>query len=319
MNFWHSNVRIGNKEYPRFMGGPLDGITDAPFRQLVREFSKEELLYTEMRHVASVATDKNGTRTLNFEQWERPLNYQISANQIDFIVPAIEKILAKGVDAIDLNIGCPARNVVGSGSGSALMADIPRLQRLVNFLRSIIPITFTVKIRAGFKEKNAVDVALMLQDCGVDALAIHPRLQSQKFEGRPDYALAAEVKKALSIPVIISGGVVNWPTAKMVYEQTGVDAFLIGRGIWSRPWKLLELREHSQGRPFDVDMHTVIRCALKHFDMMSAYYGPHGLYMFRKHVPFYLKGIAQAAQIRKKVMTYTCPNQMRQTLQELLG
>lgn len=104
MNFWHSNVRIGNKEYPRFMGGPLDGITDAPFRQLVREFSKEELLYTEMRHVASVATDKNGTRTLNFEQWERPLEYQISANQIDFIVPAIEKILAKGLMRLTLTL-----------------------------------------------------------------------------------------------------------------------------------------------------------------------------------------------------------------------
>lgn len=319
MNFWHDTVKIGNLHIPRFIGGPLDGITDAPFRQLVRDFSKEELLYTEMRHVASVATDKDGSRTLRFESLERPLNYQISANQLDFIAPAIEKILAKGVDCIDLNIGCPARNVVGSGSGSALMADVPRLQKLVTYLRSLIPIPFTVKIRAGFKEKNAIDVARMLEDCGVDALAIHPRLQTQRFEGRPDYALAAEVKKALSIPVIISGGVVNWATAKMVYEQTGVDAFLIGRGIWSRPWKLLELREHSQGRSYEVSAQMIAQYALKHFDIMLAYYGPHGLYMFRKHVPFYLRGIAQAAQIRKKIMTYTNSESVKEALQQLLS
>lgn len=319
MNFWHDTVKIGNLHIPRFIGGPLDGITDAPFRQLVRDFSTQELLYTEMRHVASVATDKDGSRTLRFESWERPLNYQISANQLDFMAPAIEKILAKGVDCIDLNIGCPARNVVGSGSGSALMADISRLQKLVTHLRSLIPIPFTVKIRAGFKEKNAVDVARMLQDCGVDALAIHPRLQTQRFEGRPDYVLAAEVKKALSIPVIISGGVVNWATAKMVYEQTGVDAFLIGRGIWSRPWKLLELREHSQGRSYEVSAQMVAQYALKHFDAMLAYYGSHGLYMFRKHVPFYLRGIAQAAQIRKKIMTYTNCESIKEALQQLLS
>lgn len=319
MNFWHDTVKIGNLHIPRFIGGPLDGITDAPFRQLVRDFSKEELLYTEMRHVASVATDKDGSRTLRFESLERPLNYQISANQLDFIAPAIEKILGKGVDCIDLNIGCPARNVVGSGSGSALMADIPRLQKLVTYLRSLIPIPFTVKIRAGFKEKNAIDVARMLEDCGVDALAIHPRLQTQRFEGRPDYALAAEVKKALSIPVIISGGVVNWATAKMVYEQTGVDAFLIGRGIWSRPWKLLELREHSQGRSYEVSAQMIAQYALKHFDIMLAYYGPHGLYMFRKHVPFYLRGIAQAAQMRKKIMTYTNSESVKEALQQLLS
>jgi nifR3 family TIM-barrel protein len=319
MDFWNGSIKIGDRLFPRFIGGPLDGITDSPFRQLVRDFSKEELLYTEMRHVASIAHDKGALKTLQFHDWERPLNYQISANQLDYIMPAIQKILAKGVDAIDLNIGCPARNVIGSGSGSALMADLPRLERLVKTLRQAIPIPFTVKIRAGFKEKNAVDVARMLQDCGVDALAIHPRLQTQKFEGQPDYALAAQVKRALSIPVIISGGIINFKMAKLVHDMTGVDAFLIGRGIWSKPWKLHELQEHSQGRPFAVDTQTVISYALKHLELMVNYYGPRGLFMFRKHVPFYVKGLPQAAHIRKDVMQYNCPEKVRMELTQLLG
>lgn len=317
MSFWHEKIKIGDTYYPRFIGGPLDGITDSPFRRLVREFSQEELLYTEMRHVACVANDKGGMKALAFEQWERPLNYQISANKIEFIKPACDRILQAGVDAIDLNIGCPAKNVINSGSGSALMADLPRLERLLKELRALIPLPFTVKIRAGFKAQNAVEVAKLIQDCGVDALAIHPRLQTQRFEGRPDYALAAEVKKAVSIPVILSGNVINWATAKLAYEQTGADGFLIGRGIWSKPWKLRELQEHSQGRPFAVDGATIARCAIKHLESMLAYYGDRGLYNFRKHVPFYVKGCATAGAVRHRIVTTTSPYEVKEMLENL--
>ena len=140
MGFWEEKIKIGNREFPRFIGGPLDGITDSPFRALVRDFSKEELLYTEMRHVACVANDKGAQKALLFDQLERPLNYQVSANNTKFIERACERILEAGVDAIDLNIGCPAKNVVNSGSGSALMADIPRLTEIVTLFRKVIPI-----------------------------------------------------------------------------------------------------------------------------------------------------------------------------------
>ncbi|MCX5922512.1 MAG: tRNA-dihydrouridine synthase [Candidatus Dependentiae bacterium] len=303
MSYWNGSIKIGNLEFPRFIGGPLDGITDSPFRKLVREFSSSELLYTEMRHVACIANDKGGQRALKFEQLERPLNYQVAANSTLYIEKACDLILAKGVDMIDLNIGCPAKNVIGSGSGSALMANVPRLKEIVTLFRKKIPnIPFTVKIRAGFKSQNAVEVAKLLEDCGVDALAIHPRLQTQRFEGRPDYALAAEVKQAVKVPVIISGGVVNWATAKMIHEQTGVDGYLIGRGIWSRPWKLQELREHSQGREYLADNTIVLHSALKHLDYMLAHYGNHGLYNFRKHLPFYIKGAPDAATIRERLV-----------------
>jgi len=302
MSYWETKIKIGNLEYPRFIGGPLDGITDSPFRKLVREFSTEELLYTEMRHVACISNPTGGKKALNFEQMERALNYQVAANSTNFIELACEKILAAGVDIVDLNIGCPAKNVVGSGSGSALMADLPRLEQIVRLFRTCLPIPFTVKIRAGFKCQNAVDVAKLLEQCGVDAIAIHPRLQTQRFEGRPDYAYAAQVKQAIKIPVIISGGVVNWATAKMVYEQTGVDGYLIARGMWAKPWKLLELREHSQGRPYEISTSMILQSALKHLDYMLAYYGSHGLYNFRKHLPFYIKGMPEAAGIRERLV-----------------
>lgn len=319
MSYWASKVIIAGRAYPRFIGGPLDGITDSPFRRLVREFSKEELLYTEMRHVGCITADKTGVRSLKFEQSERPLNYQVSANKIEFIESACERILAAGVDMLDLNVGCPAHNVIKSGCGSALMADLPRLETILKKFRSLLRIPFTVKIRAGFKHKNALDVAKLIQDCGADALAIHPRLQTQKFEGQPDYTLAAQVKAAVAIPVIISGGVVNWKTAQLAYKQTGVDGFLISRGIWACPWKLYELQEHAAGRSFEPTPVLIGTYALKHFDYMRAYYGTAGLYNFRKHLPFYLRGFADAARIRARLVTSTCAQEVQEGLKNFFG
>ncbi len=319
MNYWHEKIKIGNLAFPRFIGGPLDGITDSPFRKLVRDFSTDELLYSEMRHTGCVANEKGGIKALEFAQLERPLNFQFAANKIDFIEPAVAKVLARGVDMIDLNVGCPASNVIGSGSGSALMADLPRLTLILKEFRKQVPIPFTVKIRAGFKCQNALEVAQLIQDCGADALAIHPRLQSQKFEGRPDYALVGEVKKVVSIPVIVSGGVVNWATAKMVYEQTGVDGFLIGRGIWGKPWKLHELRAHSQGVAYQVSMVQIMQYAIKHLENLLAYYGPHGLFVFRKHIPFYIRGLPDASVLRQKLVTSTSIDQVKETFAAMIG
>lgn len=314
-NYWQEKIKIKHLEFSRFISGPLDGITDSPFRKLVREFSPENLLYTEMRHVACVANAKSTFKTLNFEPLERPLNYQVAANNPKFIKEACDKILAKGVDLIDLNIGCPAKNVTTSGGGSALMADEPRLKLIVTELRNSLPNTpFTVKIRAGYKEKNAVYIAKMLQDCGVDAIAVHPRLRDQFFEGQPDYSLAAEVKKAVSIPVIISGNVVNFKTAKMVYERTGVDGYLIGRGIWGRPWKLKEMELHSQGLEYNVTHKEILAVAIKHFDYMLAYYGTHGVYCYRKHLPFYLRGFSDASLLRQRLVSLTSPEEIRAEL-----
>lgn len=319
MSFWQEDIKIGNLSVPRFIGGPLDGITDAPFRQLVRQFSHRELLYTEMRHVRSILTPIGGKMALNFEQMERPLSFQVSASSDDCIQAACEKIVASGVDIIDLNVGCPAKNVISSCCGSALMAHPDQLEKILKVFRSSLDIPFTVKIRAGFKEKNAVDIAKMIQDCGADAIAIHPRLQTQKFTGLPDYEIAAQVKKALQIPVIFSGNVVNFKTAQMTYDRTGVDAFLIGRGMWAKPWKLHEMAEHAAGREFNVTSEMLLQVALKHLQLMIDYYGIKGLYCFRKHLPFYIKGHPSASAMRSKLVVATSPDEVIQGLVEFLG
>ena len=319
MGYWDEQLQIGQQKYSRFIGGPLDGITDSPFRRLVREFSPHNLLYTEMRHVGTIVNKVGGPKALNFNPLERPLNFQVAANSHKFIAEACDKILAAGVDMIDLNVGCPARNVVNSGGGSSLMADLPRLAEILREFRRCLPRQiFTIKIRAGYKTKNAVTVAKLAQDCGVDALALHPRLQTELFTGRPDYALAAEVKRALQIPVILSGNIVNWATAQVAYEQTGVDGYLIGRGIWAKPWKLAELDAQAAQQPVTLPTQIqLIQLAAQHLQLMLDYYGPAGLYCFRKHLPFYLRGFGEAQQLRKTLMVSNDAVYVLQTLTHL--
>ena len=321
MDYFKEYLKIKHLSFPRFIGGPLDGITDSPFRQLVRDFSKEELLYTEMRHVRSIVTPKGGALALDFKQFERPLNFQVSANSVEFIAAACEKILQADVDMIDLNVGCPASNVVSSCSGSALMANPQMLEKILKEFRRVLPesVPFTIKIRAGFKIANAVDIALLAQDCGVDALAIHPRLQSQMFNGQPDYKIAAAVKKALQIPVIFSGNVVNFKTAKMTYELTGVDGFLIGRGIWAKPWKLEEMKQNAMGNEYIVDSSMILKVALRHLSLMIEQYGMHGLLRFRKHLPFYIKGHPSASALRQRLVLSESESDIKKGLQEFLG
>lgn len=319
MNFWQEEIKIGNLSFPRFMSGPLDGITDAPFRQLVRLFSKKELLYTEMRHIRSILTPKGGALALNFKQLERPLNFQVSANTDEVVQAACEKIVAAGVDIVDLNVGCPAKNVVSSCCGSALMANPKKLEKILKAFRKSLDIPFTIKIRAGFKEKNALDIAKLAQDCGVDALAIHPRLQTEKFMGLPDYEIAAEVKKSLQIPVLFSGNVVNFKTAQMTYDKTGVDGFLIGRGMWAKPWKLEEIMQHAQGNEYKVDSKVLLNTALMHLQLMIEHYGMHGLFCFRKHLPFYVKGHPAAKAMRERLIRATDVKEVKEGLLEFLG
>ena len=320
MNYWDGQIQIGKHKYSRFIGGPLDGITDSPFRRLVRDFSPENLLYTEMRHVGTIVNKVGGPKALNFIQAERPLNFQVAANSTRFIAEACEKIIHAGVDCIDLNIGCPARNVVNSGGGSALMSDPQLLENILREFRRCLPDqTFTLKIRAGFKHKNGLDIAKLAQDCGVDALAVHPRLQTEKFAGRPDYNLVYEIKKNISIPVIVSGNIVNWATAKLAYEQTGADGFLIGRGLWAKPWKLAELdfNAKTMGQVYPISQELILQAAYKHLQLMLDYHGKTGMYCFRKHLPFYLRGFAEAQNLRKELMTTESVDYMLGSLGQL--
>ncbi len=290
MNYWKNPLTIGSRSFGRFIGSPLDGVTNVPFRKTVRLFSPEALLYTEICHCDTIVNTE--PQKWGLDVGEPQINFQMSAADETYIERACERVLAHGITMVDINIGCPAKTVINTGAGSALMADLPRLRAVIKLFRACLPTTLTVKMRAGFKEPNALDVACMLQDLGVDALCVHPRLQSQGFAGQPAYDLVGQIKKAVSIPVFVSGGITSWPIAKAVYESTGVDGFLIGRALTGHPWLLHKLTEESQGREYtisDADIHATM---MHHLDYAVAWLGPsRGLAYFKKHLKVYLNDL----------------------------
>jgi tRNA-dihydrouridine synthase B len=310
--FWQEKFRIGSLEIPRFMAAPLDGITDSPLRQLIREFSPDVLLMTEMRHVSCAANEKDN-RTVTYNQIEHPLAYQFSANRLDFLDAAVEKIIQHGFVMINLNSGCPAPIVTRSGSGSALMANLPQLELLIKaFVKAINGrIPFTLKIRAGYKHKNAVEVAVMAEANGVECIMIHPRTQPEGFTSRLDYELARQVKEAVKVPVVFSGNINKFENAKKVHELTGVDSFMIGRALWGAPWKIREITDAAQGIPFSIDTATALHYALKHLELNLHCFGPRGFIPFKKQLPQYIRSIQDAADWRCKLLRSQTQDEMR--------
>lgn len=318
-NFWQGKIKIGNNLYPRFMAAPIDGVIDSPFRQLIRDFSPHELLFTEMRHVALVANEKTGI-SLRYNKNEMPLEFQVSTNKTDFIEKAVEKIIDAGFPSINLNCGCPAKTVIKSGCGSALMNDVAHLETLLKFFVKTINgrVPFTVKMRAGFKIKNAFEVAHLAQDCGVAAVTIHPRTQPEGFTSRLDYDLVAHIKKSLSIPVIFSGNIVRFDMAQRVYDLTGCDGFMIGRALWAAPWKMKEFTEAAAGREFKPSVQLALQYAEKHLNLNIQFYGEKGFIPFKKQLAQYIKDVENAAMWRKKLLRSQTEAEMRSLLNLLV-
>ena len=319
MSFWSENIKIGNQEYSRFMSAPLDGITDSPMRQLIRDYSKDILLFTEMRHLSCVANEKTG-RSVKYNPIEQPLCYQVSANRTRFLEEAVEKIVKNKFVMFNLNAGCPARAIVNSGTGSALMGNVPLLKELLISFKNALPQTMplTLKIRAGFKEKNAHDVSLMAEQCGVDAIIIHPRTQPEGFSSLLDFDLVAKIKKSVSVPVVFSGNIHSFARAKMTYEKTGVDGFMIGRPLWGAPWKIREIMDASLNKDFKISQKDILKCALKHLKLNTEFYGENGVNPFKKQIPQYIKSIPNAAEIRNGLLRSQSEEEMRVQLEKLI-
>lgn len=336
-SFWTEKINFKNLCVPRFMSAPIDGIIDSSLRQLIREYSKDELLWGQMRHVASIA-NANRVDEFNINKKEQPICFQISANSTDFIEEAIEKILDQKTskktfseetfnvnvfDMINLNSGCPAKKIINSGTGSALMANIPMLKKIIIKIKKTMDsahtnIPFTIKIRAGFIEKNALEVAIMAEDLGVDGIVIHPRLKSQGFTGELDFKIVKTIKEQVKVPVIFSGNIIDAQSAKQTYERTGVDGFMIGRALYGAPWKIKEIIQHLEGKEFEVTEKDKIEVAKRHLLLNTQHYGHDiGFNMIKKHLPMYVKNIDGAAIIRQKLVRANSEKEMNEILNNL--
>jgi len=301
-------------ENPVYVLAPLAGFTDLPLRSVVKKFGAD-LTVSEM--ISSNALAHGSQKTLHMlkkSPLEDPYSVQIAGSSTDIVKKAVEVLNEQdGIDIIDLNCGCPVPKVVGHGSGSSLLLDLPLMSDIIKTIKDTSNKSMTsVKIRLGFEEKNHVEIAKVVEDSGADFLAVHGRTRAGKFKAPVDYDAIAEIKEAVNIPVIANGDIDSYEKAKWVLEHTGADGVMIGRGAVGAPWIFHQLRSGEE----DVSLALKHQIIMEHFDKMIEFYGEYGAILFRKHTHTYSKGYKGASQLRNQVNTVSDVTEFRDILDD---
>lgn len=279
----------------RLVMAPMAGITDSSFRQLALEMGCG-LVFTEMMSAEGLIRNKD--LLPEFGREEHPVSVQLFGSDPEVLAKAAVQAEAAGADAVDINMGCPAKKIVHTGAGADLMRFPEKIQRILHQVRREVKAALTIKMRAGWDKDgiNAVEISRIAEDCGVDAITVHPRMKVQGFAGQADWKLIGEVKKAVGISVIGNGDVSTPFHAKRMLQETGCDGVMIGRGALGNPWIF---GEDATAVPSLKERRDVIR---RHFSLLEGYYGEKGAVReIRKHLFWYTRGLPCSSSFRSKV------------------
>ncbi len=319
-------MQIGNLmiENPVFLA-PMAGISDYPYRQLIREMGGQ-LLYTEM--VSSkglVYGNERSKELIDFNCREKGLiAVQIFGEDPVFMREAAAILAAEyQPDLIDLNMGCPMPKIVKSGSGSALLQDAKRAGEIMAAVVNAVKLPVTVKIRAGWDRSrlNAVEIARLAEEKGVKAVAVHARTRDQFYLGKADWQIIQLVKEQVNIPVIGNGDIFSPEDAGAMITGTGCDAVMIGRAVRGNPWLIHRTSHFLQTGEVlaEPDCPERIKTALSHLERAVAYFGERlGVPRMRKHLAWYLKSLPHSTSIKERIFQLNQYQQVAALLKEYL-
>ncbi|MFI3302283.1 MAG: tRNA dihydrouridine synthase DusB [Rikenellaceae bacterium] len=316
-------MKIGDIELgaqPLFLA-PMEDVTDPSFRYMCKGFGAD-VVYTEFISADGLIRDAWKSRAkLNIDDAERPVGIQIYGNQIEPMVEAARIAASVNPDIIDINFGCPVKKIAGRGAGSGMMREVPLMVEMTRQIVDAVDVPVTVKTRLGWDEesKNIMDIALRLQDVGIQALTIHGRTRSQMYRGEADWTLIGEVKNnpLIHIPIIGNGDVDSGERAKEMFDRYGVDGVMVGRATYGRPWIFQEIRHFLTTGERMVQPSVVerVKIAHEHLSKSIEVKGEKvGILEMRRHLSNYFKGLPDFKPTRLKLVTLTDPEELHATI-----
>ena len=319
-----NKLKIGNVELENnLILAPMAGVTDLPFRLLCKE-QGAALCCMEMVSAKGIYyNNKNTESLLTVDERERPVSLQLFGSDPEIMAAMAARIEHRNFDILDINMGCPVPKVVNNGDGSALMKNPVLAGKIIEGMVKAIDKPVTVKIRKGFDDEhiNAVEMAHVAQESGAAAVAVHGRTREQFYSGKADWSIIADVKSAVSIPVIGNGDILDAKDVIAMSEQTGCDGFMIGRGAQGNPWIFHQILHYFEtgemiGKP---PMEEMVKTMLRHARLQIEFKGDYlGIREMRKHAAWYTAGYKGASKLRGRINDVESYDELEQLFEDFM-